>query len=147
MEKKEIRGTYSPLFTKKRNINSEIAFQEYDCIVKKRICSVKRILKDQKIIGEMVNYYFIIEYYDNHSSIIKKVLLEEILFDTDDFLYIDEYTTINYINVVEKDKKLVFKDLSKENKHILLDKNNNKLSLINFNDKNNIGLNISPIVI
>lgn len=136
----EVKGTYSPLFSKKRNIEGEIVFQEYECIVKKRVCSIKRILKNEKIIDELVNYYFLIEYYDNHRSIIKKVILEEVLFDTNNFMYIEEYKIIKYINIVVKDNKYELQELSKENKDtLLLNTTNNK--------KGDIELDSSQIVI
>ena len=131
-----IKGIYSPIITKKNNQNSDFEFEEYDCIVKKRIHGVKKIIEDKKVIYEIPDCYFIIEYIDNLKKIVRKAMLEEVLFDTYDFLYVEVYKTESYIHLSEIKKKC-----KSDNENIDKTKVDNKNFSFNKLNNSKIGTN------
>ena len=84
----EIKGTYSPFCTKKRNNDGNFIYEEYICVVKCKCIRNFTIIEEDKKTHKSI-YFYLIEYKDNQNLLKKIVNLEEIYFEDDiDFLYL-----------------------------------------------------------
>jgi hypothetical protein len=98
-----IKGIYSPI-TKKRTIDNNFTFNDYECNVKWRVVKQLIFCNNKKIIFKQVEHSYLIEYIDTNinKTSIKFVPLEDVLYeDTLDFLNIQVYDIVKEINVTE----------------------------------------------
>lgn len=153
-----VKGIYSPII-KKRNIDNDYTFNDYDCYVKWQIIKEMIFIHKDNIIYKHSEFSYLIEYVDIDKPVIKLVPIEDVLYeDTLDFLNIHVYDIVKEIHLTEskindrvvkiQDKKYyiqneqIIKSLPRyiydENRGKNINQNCHISSNENFNDKSNL---------
>ena len=153
-----VKGIYSPII-KKRNIDNDYTFNDYDCYVKWQIIKEMIFIHKDNIIYKHSEFSYLIEYVDIDKPVIKLVPIEDVLYeDTLDFLNIHVYDIVKEIHLTEskindrvvkiQDKKYyiqneqIIKSLPRyiydENRGKNINQNCHISSNENFNDKRNL---------